>query len=266
MRRKVISLIMIIFLLMQSFVYAEELSITTTKAISQSVVYPNLGNEKSVDPSINFYYVIHYDVLTKTHLKTEEYRFADKRLMRIAYPDRRIDVIDSTPLSEDKILEYSVNYGFTPQEVNSKEIEPQEVKPQEPEYLVSLKNLLKEKKITFFVNTYVRVGYQFDIDKRVENILETITLGQVKNLKESAYDKVDLSDIKKVNKEIRSIKELSKRIEVMIVPYASDQFEEGLIFEINGEKGNEIILLFSGNQTSIKKQFDIQVNKYFNNK
>lgn len=243
MHRKVISLILMIFLLMQPFVYAEELSLETKNIITKYVVHPNLGREHLIDPSNNFYYVV-YQKAGK-FLKTEEYRTADDRLMRIAYPDRAIVVIDTMQLSEDKIKEYCEKYGFTPKK--------EEVVVTEKRYETLLKELAKDKQITTFVNTYVKVGYYFSVDERMNELLSIFLGLEEDDFRANPFSKYDMSQIASIEREVRLI---GGSIEIMIVPYTSKYNLKGSIFEVNNDK---VIILFNNDKVSLKTQFETQL-------
>lgn len=252
MFRRVMLIILTTFLLIQPFANADSLPTTFAGGTSKSVVYPNLGQERSTDPSVNFYYVIHYDLTTRAHIKTEEFRTADDQLMRIAYPDKSIVVISTDPLTKEEVSNYSKEYGYV----------VTESKKSEPEYTALAKDLLKDKKVVFFTNTDNRTGYRFIADQRVIALVKLIAGDKVDDLKKTYFSKVDLTEIEGINKSLRALKNVSMNIEVMIIPYSSEKFKDGLIVDLKSDGKDKVMILFNNNDKSIKDQYELQLEKY----
>ena len=254
MHRKITSLLLMVFLLMQPIVYAEELLVdtesdldfTTELIMSKSAVYPNLGKEHLVDPAKNFYY-INYSSRGQ-YVKTEEYRFADNRLMRVVYPDKTIVVIDSTPLTEKDVQLYCEKYNYVPKA----EIKKVEV-PVKERYQVIAEELIKEDKLIFFVNYYIKTGYYFEIDEKTEELLSIFFEKDEMKFKSKKFSRFDMKEINEIN---WMVIEADGWVEVMIYPYACDKYLEGTILEFNGSKA---IVLFNNDKVSLKKQYEKQI-------
>jgi len=251
MLRRVILMILLALLSVQPLVFADDLPIVFSGGTSKSVVYPNMDLEKYTDPSINFYYVIYRDISTNAHIKTEEYRVADDQLMRIAYPDKSIVVINDAPLSQSEVEQYSNEYGYVAT-----------VKTKEEKYLELAQALMKDKKVTFLINVSYRLEYYLSVDERTVSLVDIITDGKVNDLKKSYFGKTDMNDIELIKTDLWSKKKIKKNIEVMVLPYSSEAYKEGLIINLNGDEKTQIMILFNNKYKSIKEQYDIQLKKY----
>lgn len=240
----------------------DDLTVTTRFKGSVNYVYPYWGMEYIMGPENTYYYAIYYGENGQVKYG-EIIRQADDFVLERVYPDETYEEFTPPPLTEKQKQDFIDKYD--PEKVKERirqEGEESIKKEEENTNDLVKRNVLKITEGNMY-SVYTYAKPEDSVLREIVRVHSEIYFG---NTFENAYN----FDVYEVEKDI--VSQLNKLtlpvpLNVSIVPYKCPDFPEGtLAFEKLEKFDNQYgirIILFNNENLSIRKQFEIQMENYF---